>query len=254
MKPALTYLRSVFWLFLLVIISNSACSGKQPARRGNSAQQDTLITMVEKKIAEKKALSEFRERYLSPHILDKIERYYPIIRKYSKRYGLDWRLIVAQILKESRFKEDARSNVGAIGLMQIMPYTAVEIRREQDIDYIARDPQENIAAGIYHMYKQLKYFPEADRVNRIKLALAAYNAGPGRIFDAQDIARFLGLNPNTWEAVKFCLPKLTSKDWKLHLEVWELGVPTYGYFYGYEQTIAYVDDIWSSYQVLKKML
>lgn len=218
-----------------------------------TSRADSLVAMVEKKIAEKKRLNEFRQQRLPRNFYEKIQEYYPIIRKYSKRYGLDWRLIIAQILKESRFKEDARSNVGAMGLMQIMPYTAREITRELDIEFIARDPRENITAGIYHLYKQLKYFPDADSENRLKLALAAYNAGPGRVFDAQEIARFLRMNPNTWESVKVCLPKLTSDNWKLHLEVWELGVPPYGYFYGYEQTIDYVDDIYKTYQFFKKM-
>lgn len=216
-------------------------------------EADSLVEMVEKRIAEKKRIEEFRRQVLPRDFQRKIENYYPVIRKYSKRYGFDWRLITMQILKESRFKENARSHMGAVGLMQIMPSTAKEIRREMDIEYIANNPRENIAAGIYHLYKQLKYFPDADRNNRIKLALAAYNCGVGHIFDAQDIARFLELNPQTWEAVKHCLPKLTSKDWRLHLEVWELGVPQYGYFYGYKQTINYVDDIIRNYQIFRKM-
>lgn len=218
------------------------------------AEADSLVDIVEKRIAEKKKVEEFREKVLPSDFRQKIENYYSVIRKYSKRYGFDWRLIVMQILKESRFRENARSRVGAMGLMQIMPYTARDIRQEMDIEYIANNPRENITAGIYHLYKQLKYFPDADRENRIKLALAAYNAGAGRIFDAQDIARRLpGKNPQTWESVKACLPRLTAKDWRLHLEVWELGVPNYGYFYGYEQTIAYVDDIMRNYQLFTKM-
>ncbi len=241
-------------VLLLLLISFSGCGRRTPTTPNRIRERDRLVEMVEKTIAEKRALEEFKKKYLSPVIYEKIQQYYPVIRKYAKRYGFDWRLIVAQILKESRFKENARSHMGAIGLMQIMPYTAVEITQEQDIDYIARDPRENIAAGIYHLYKQVQLFPQANRVNRLKLGLAAYNAGAGRIYDAQDIARFLGLDPNTWEAVKFCLPKLTSEYWKLHLEVWELGVPPYGYFYGYEQTIDYVDSIWESYELLKKVL
>lgn len=218
-----------------------------------AAESDSLLKMVEKRIQEKKEIEEFRKRQLPRDFEEKIKRYYPVIRKYAKRYGLDWRLIVVQILKESRFKENARSHMGAIGLMQIMPSTAQDIRREMDIEYIANNPRENIAAGIYHLYKQLKYFPNADRTNRIKLALAAYNCGAGHIFDAQDIARFLELNPQTWEAVKVCLPKLTSDYWRLHLEVWELGVPKYGYFYGFNQTIDYVDHIWRNYTIFKQI-
>ena len=71
----------------------------------------------------------------------------------------------------------------------------------------------------------------------------------GVIIDAQEIARFLKLNPQSWQAVKVCLPKLTTKNWRLHLEVWELGVPNYGYFYGFEETIEYVDYIIANYRI-----
>ncbi len=215
----------------------------------SQAEQDSLTYWVKKQIDQKKQFEEFSEKVLPRDFEKKIEDYYPVIRKYSKRYGFDWRLIVMQILKESRFREDARSQVGAIGLMQIMPSTAMEIRQEMDIDYIANSPRQNIAAGIYHLYKQLQYFQDADRDNRVKLALAAYNCGVGRIWDAQEMARYLKLDPQTWEAVKQCLPRLTAKDWRLHLDVWVLGVPDYGYFYGYEQTIDYVDDITKNYRI-----
>jgi membrane-bound lytic murein transglycosylase MltF len=214
---------------------------------------DSLISVVKEKIAEKKRIQKYKESRMSRDFFAKTEEYFPVIRKYSKRYGLDWRLIIAQIMKESRFKENAVSHMGARGLMQIMPYTAVEITRELDYEYIFRDPQENITAGIYHLYKQMGYFTDADYENRMKLALAAYNAGPGRVFDAQDIAAFVSGKRNDWKNVKAGLAQLTSKDWKLHLEVWELGVPPNGYFYGYTETIDYVDDIFKTYKILRKM-
>ena len=235
-------LKIVFCVFLLGTMF-FGCQSSMDQTSAN-AESDSLMQMVEKRIAEKKEIDDFRKRVLPADFKDKIEDYYSVIRKYAKRYGFDWRLIVVQILKESRFKENARSHVGAMGLMQIMPYTATDI---------ANNPRENIAAGIYHLYKQLKYFPDSDPGNRMMLALAAYNCGVGHIFDAQDIARFLQMNPQKWDAVKSCLPKLTSDDWRLHLDVWELGVPQYGYFYGYDQTIDYVDDIIKNYQIIKIM-
>ncbi len=242
------------WLAITFTVLLWGCQQQQqPPAADIPLESDSLIQSVKAEIEKKREAMEFRQKQLPRRVLQKIERYYPIIRKYSKRYGLDWRLIVAQILKESRFRENAVSNKGAIGLMQIMPYTAREITRELDIEYIQQDPRENIAAGIYHLYKQLKYFPEAKPAHRIKLALAAYNCGPGHIFDAQAIARYLGMDPNTWPAVRATLPRLTSKDWQLHLEVWELGVPRYGYFYGYKQTIDYVDDISRTYAYLKRI-
>jgi membrane-bound lytic murein transglycosylase F len=244
-------------IFLAVIIGFSGCQNNPVPPDRAVTEQDSLMFMIERQIEEKmqqKAqVEEFRRKQLPRNFAEQIKKYFPIIRKYSKWYGLDWRLIIAQILKESFFKENALSNMGAMGLMQIMPKTAREITSELDIAYISKDPRENITAGIYHMYKLLQLFPDADPENRLKLALAAYNAGPARVYDAQDIARFKGLDPNSWEAVKECLPLLTADQWNLHLEVWEQGVPSFGYFYGYDQTIDYVDDIMVKYDILKHM-
>lgn len=244
-----------YWksLIILLLVTNlySCQHNNQPANK--NIVGDSLIYKVEQKIKEKKRAQAYEEKQLSRDFFNKTEEYLPTIRKYSKRYGLDWRLIVSQILKESRFKENAVSNQGAKGLMQIMPYTAGEITQELDYEYIFKDPRENITAGIYHLYKQLEYFPNADYENRLKLALASYNCGAGRVFDAQDIAGFLFGKRNDWDSVKVGLSKLTSKDWKLHLEVWPLGVPPNGYFYGYKETIDYVDDIFKTYKFLRKL-
>ena len=241
-------------LLVVLLLTSSGCKlGNQNKATTPAVNDDSLVSMVKEKIEEKKRIQEYKESRMSREFLAKTEEYFPVIKKYSKRYGLDWRLIIAQIMKESRFKENAVSHMGARGLMQIMPYTAVEITRELDYEYIFRDPQENITAGIYHLYKQMSYFTDADYENRMKLALASYNAGPGRVFDAQDIAAVVSGKRNDWQYVRAGLAHLTSKDWKLHLEVWELGVPPNGYFYGSEETIDYVDDIFKTYKILQKL-
>jgi len=242
------FFTGIIIMLLAVVALNLACQ-RLVDQDAVDTESDSLLNFVKKRIEEKKQYEDFRKTTLPKDFQDKVQNYYPVIRKYSKRYGFDWRLIIMLILKESRFRENARSHVGAMGLMQIMPSTAMEIRREMDIEYIANNPRDNIAAGIYHLYKQLQKFPDADRDNRVKLALAAYNCGVGRIYDAQSVARYLELDPQTWEAVRECLPKLTRKQWRMHLEVWELGVPNYGYFYGFNQTISYVDDITKNYQI-----
>lgn len=251
------FIKHAAGLLLLLILLAASCQTNTVPPDTAIAEQDSLIAMIDQKIAEKEqqraAIQRFRKRQLPRNFTNQLKKYFPVIRKYAKRYGLDWRLIIAQILKESHFKESALSNVGARGLMQIMPRTAREITREIDIAYISKDPRENITAGIYYMYKQTQNFQDADRENRLKLALAAYNAGAARVYDAQDIARYRQLNPNTWDAVKACLPLLTEEQWQLHLEVWELGKPRFGYFYGYEETIDYVDDIMDKYHILRQM-
>ncbi len=241
-------------IIVLFLALNNGCRQESTRISNGGVNDDSLMQQVEKVLAEKKRMQELRlelsrSRYLSP-----LMKYKPVIKKYAKRYGFDWRLIVAQIMQESRFREQARSPVGARGLMQLMPRTAREISRELDIEFILKNPRENIAAGIYHMRKQYNVFKKANYANRVKLSLASYNAGIGRVFDSQDIARYFRKSPNKWENVRRYLPMLKSSDWQLHLQVWPQGKPRYGYFYGYRETINYVDSIWEMYQVYKKIL
>jgi len=215
---------------------------------------DSLEVTIKKVIEEKRKLNELKEEFEKSRYMNALLKYKPIIKKYSKRYGFDWRLIVAQIMQESKFREEARSHVGARGLMQIMPNTARELSKELDILYILRNPRENIAAGIYHMKKQYNLFPNADFPNRTKLSLAAYNCGAGRIFDAQDIVRYYRLSPNVWNNVKKYLGSLKSGDWEVHLLVWPTGKPKHGYFYGETETTTYVANIWEMYNLYRKIL
>jgi len=236
-------------LFLLLI----SCS-EDEFQDISYVDNDSLASEIQKKIAEKKELEKFRIEFERRGYSRAISKYKPIIKKYSKRYGFDWRLIVAQIMQESRFREKARSHVGAKGLMQIMPGTANELSKELDIQYILKNPRENIAAGIYHMKKQYGHFPNADFQNRIKLSLAAYNCGVGRIYDAQEMTKFKRISPYIWKNVKPHLGMLKPKFWETHLQVWPQGKPKYGYFYGEEETQTYVENIWTLYNLYKKIL
>lgn len=230
------------------------CSAPQDDSVAMRGADDSLIVRIQKKIEEKQELARLRMELLNSPVGRSIKKYKPIIKKYAKRYGFDWRLIAAQIVQESGFRERARSRVGARGLMQIMPYTAREISRELDIQYIMKNPRENITAGIYHLSKQMKYFRDARFPDRARLALASYNAGAGRVFDAQDIAAYFHQPTNQWPVVKPYLTMLKRSDWELHLQVWPEGVPRHGYFYGFRETLNYVSGIWARYQLYKKIL
>ena len=235
------------------LIANFAC-GNAEDRELSAAQSDSLTQYVKDIVQEKMRLAELKESFDKNGYNQALKKYRPIIRKYAKRYGFDWRLIVAQIIQESRFREKARSPVGARGLMQLMPRTAQEITRELDVEYIFMNPRENIAAGIYHLKKQYNFFPNADDDNRTKLGLASYNCGAGRVFDAQDIARYYEQSPYSWFNVSNNLARLQASDWEMHLQVWPQGKPKHGYFYGFEETTAYVDNIWKMYQLYRKIL
>lgn len=85
------------------------------------------------------------------------------------RHGIDGRLIAALVWAESNFRADAVSRAGALGLSQLMPGTA------QGLGVDPRDPIQNLEGGTRYLRTQL------DRFGRVDLALAAYNAGPGRV-------------------------------------------------------------------------
>jgi membrane-bound lytic murein transglycosylase F len=124
----------------------------------------------------------------------RISRFDADVRRWSERYGFDWRLISAQIFQESRFDPEARSPAGAFGLMQLMPATADHM----DVpDW--RAPAGNIQAGTkYLAWVRDRFEGSLPAVERTLMALAAYNAGTGHVVDARQLARERGLDPDRW--------------------------------------------------------
>jgi soluble lytic murein transglycosylase-like protein len=94
-----------------------------------------------------------------------------LIRSASGRHNVDANLVRAVIKAESDFRSNARSNKGAMGLMQLMPDTA---RLHNVVD--AYDPSENVDGGVRHLRMLLDRY-QGD----IELSLAAYNAGSGAV-------------------------------------------------------------------------
>jgi membrane-bound lytic murein transglycosylase MltF len=104
--------------------------------------------------------------------------------------------MMAQGYQESGLNQDAKSHVGAIGIMQVMPATGTEMK-VGDIRQL--DP--NINAGVkYIRFMVDEYFAgeSMDDLNKILFAFAAYNAGPGRVRQLRKQAAAQGLNPNVW--------------------------------------------------------
>ena len=106
-------------------------------------------------------------------------RYEQIVRGHARNYRLDPALLAAVIYQESKFKADAKSEAGAIGLMQLQPDTAkgIAIRtggsRFQTSDLY--NPEINIRYGSWYLRHLL------DKYDDEKLALAAYNAGQSNV-------------------------------------------------------------------------
>lgn len=138
-------------------------------------------------------------------------RYDPTFRKYSKRFfgvGFDWRLFKAQGMTESNLNPNARSWVGARGLMQLMPSTFREIQSRNPALASLDDPEWNIAAGIQYDRRLWLLWAE-DSVHdhdHHDFMLASYNAGRVPLLRAQAIARRQFLDHRDWHSVVSVAP------------------------------------------------
>jgi membrane-bound lytic murein transglycosylase MltF len=107
-------------------------------------------------------------------------------------------LLIAQGYQESGLRQDVKSPVGAVGIMQLMPSTAAAPPISiPDIEKI----EQNIHAGVkYLRHITDTYFddPELSIIDRHLFAFAGYNAGPNRIQRLRRKAAEQGLDPNKW--------------------------------------------------------
>ena len=119
-----------------------------------------------------------------------------LFRKYGDRYDVDYLLMMAQGFQESALDQNAKSPVGAIGIMQVMPATGKDLK-VGDITQL----EPNIHAGVKYVRFMIDQF-YADEpmtpLNKGLFAFASYNAGPGRVAQLRREAARRGLDPNRW--------------------------------------------------------
>jgi membrane-bound lytic murein transglycosylase MltF len=119
-----------------------------------------------------------------------------IFRQHAGQYRFDTLLLVAQGYQESRLDQSARSHVGAVGLMQLMPQTG---RALGVGDIHKADP--NVHAGAKYMAQLMdSYFKDVpfDEQNRNLFAFAAYDVGAGKLQSLRREAEAEKLDPNVW--------------------------------------------------------
>jgi membrane-bound lytic murein transglycosylase MltF len=126
----------------------------------------------------------------------KFENLIRFFKNYSDKYDMDYLLMAAQGYQESRLDQNAKSQVGAIGVMQLMPATGQDMK----VGDISKE-DANIQAGVKYMRFMIDQFfanEPMDKVNKGLFAFAAYNAGPGRVQSLRKEAAKRGLDPNVW--------------------------------------------------------
>lgn len=194
---------------------------------------DLLKRYYEQSKAEPTTSFDFSKGYISA--------YDNIFRKYAPNIGWDWRLLAAQAYAESRFRANARSWVGARGLMQIMPSTARGYRTSVgQLD----NPETSVKIAtrlISDLDKYLTNYVPSDK-ERLKFVIAAYNVGIAHIFDAIALAEKYGYDPTRWDdnVEKALMMKMNPK-------YYNDPVTKYGYCRSTE-TVAYVKQVTDFYE------
>jgi membrane-bound lytic murein transglycosylase F len=185
----------------------------------------------------------FSARAISPYLSSEtgtISPYDDWFRQYAAVPGWDWRLVAAQAFQESRFNPQAHSWAGALGLMQIMPRTALQLHVN------AVDPRQSVEAACRYLWTLEGLWKESikDDNERLKFILASYNVGTGHVQDAVRLAEKNGDNPRSWLDVSYWLIRKSKRS------VYNDPVVKHGFARGTEP-VAYVDQIlgrWKNYK------
>ncbi len=175
-----------------------------------------------------------------------------VITNECNIYKLDWRIVLAIIRQESYFNANARSHAGAFGLMQLMPRTGEGLQNTLQLDE-TNTPKNNLIAGIYYYAALVSQFREFGD-EKYKFALAAYNAGIGRVIDAMTITAYFDKDYKSWENVKEAYPFLSSKEDSIQALVWpDSKRPPNGTLDNWKEPYNYVNSIMFYYDAYKKM-
>ena len=174
---------------------------------------------------------------LASMVQTRLTRYRKAFETAAAKYKIDWRLLAAMGYQESHWDEDAVSPTGVKGLMMLTLDTAYFLNvRDRE------DPVQSIFGGARYFSQLLAQLPEdIKEPDRTWMGLAAYNIGIGHVFDARNLTKGLGGNPNHWLDVRNSLPLLTQERWYTRTK--------HGYARGYE-TVAYVGNVRTYFDML----
>lgn len=185
-----------------------------------------------------------QKRYISPYV--SISPYDHHFRSVADSLGWDWKFLAAIAHTESRFDSTAVSEVGAGGVMQVMPST---MQRLGIPDSLHLDTRTNIeAAGrllmnLNHLYRRIENFDE-----RTNFILASYNAGSGHIGDAMNLAEKHGCPRYVWENNVDSFLVLKSLP-----EFYTDSVCRNGSFSDWRQTLSFVKKVKRNWRRFERM-
>jgi len=166
-----------------------------------------------------------------------LPQYKMLFQRAQQATGVEWRLLAAMAYQESQWDNQATSETGVRGLMQITEDTAKQLGAIDRLDSEA----SVLAAARYFRDLKDKLPQRIAEPDRTWLALAAYNIGIAHLEDARILAQKQKLNPDSWIAVKQALPLLAFPEYYESAK--------YGYARG-GMPVAFVDRVRAYYDIL----
>lgn len=171
------------------------------------------------------------------HVHGRLPTYKALFQEAARNYGFDWKLLAAAGYQESHWLPDATSPTGVRGLMMLTLPTASDLGVSNRLD-----PSQSIDGGARYLRNIEQRLPESiTGMDRLYMALAAYNVGLGHLYDARKLTEERGGNPDLWADVSETLPLLQHREW--------FEKTRYGYARGGEPVI-YVRNIRRYYEIL----
>lgn len=178
------------------------------------------------------------ENYAEQKSVGSLSPYDEVVEKYAQKYGFDSKLLIAQMHQESSFNPEAISFAGAIGLFQIMPNTAKQLKMTN-----LTVPENSIQAGVRYLHWVQERMKEQNvrEDQLIWFALASYNAGSGHVSDAIRLAKSKGWQGDVWfDNVEKAMLLLSQQEYS--------SKARYGYVRG-KEPVDYVRKIRNKYQI-----
>jgi membrane-bound lytic murein transglycosylase F len=189
-----------------------------------------LKNLIDRHYAQFEQLDQQLAQQFIEDVDSRISPYLAAFKAAGEKYNIDWRLLAAMAYQESKWDPEARSHMGAYGIMQITAPTA------QDIGLIdPANPVKNIMAAAKYLNQLRTMIPDnAPEPDRTYLAMAAYNIGIGHLTDAIKLTKAQGGDPNRWRDIRERLAQLSNPQIYRKLRN--------GYARG-DETIQYVENI-----------